>query len=431
MIETRKEEINLKKVKEVYQELYNPDNPSFFMEDIPYYIVIGIKGKSFEDDLAIPVTKDNIENSLKKFLELYIYNKNEDTILESLNIGNIIEVDTSLRQKLKKTFNELKDLLIEKQFEIFSEPLELGVDWQKKGQPILEKKVNLEDPIIKYLMYISINAPEESYINIKQYMAHFKFEQKIVERPRSISIIQKEERLERFRFKPIETVIDYEPDKSKIMKIPAVRKRMEERKKWLSYSENDLFYLIFAPIRFLRFKHMQNRLIKNYIEQNNAKPSISKARPSIVSDIRDNALLGGVWEYKDIEYLTQIDMLVDNGIIVPTDFNYFSPPYSILYKAVKDGILIVGGIEHNFESPKEKEIIKDGIKERIGKQGHFITYTCMKKMGSEGTQVLIKYQNEIGTTSKMLTCKEMDMEMAGEEMEKTEIENGKRMKKML
>ena len=419
MIETKKEEINLKKVKEVYQELYNPDNPSFFMDYIPYYIVIGIKDKSFEDDLAIPVTKNNIEKfTLNQFLKLYILDKNEDTILDSLNIGNIIEVDTILRQKLKKTFNELKDLLNEKQFEIFSEPLELGVDWQKKGQPILEKKVNLEDPILKYLMYISINAPEESYINIKQYMAHFKFEQKIVERfDRPISIIRKEER-SRERFKSIETVIDYKPDKFKIMKIPAVRKRIEERKKWLPYSEYDLFYLIFAPIRFLRFKHMQNRLIRNYIEGNKTKPSISKARPSIVSDIKDNALLGGVWEYKDIEYLTQIDMLIDNGIIVATDFNYYSPPYSILYKAIEDGILTIGGIEHHFESPKVYEINKDGLIEEIRKPGHFITYTCMKKMGSEGTQVLIKYQNEIGTTNRMITCKEMDMEMVGEEMEK-------------
>ena len=432
MIETKKEEINLKKVKEVYQELYNPDNPSFFMEGIPYYIVIGIRGRSFEDDLAIPVTKNNIENSLEKFLALYIYNKNEDSILESLNIGNIIEVDASLRQKLKKTFNELKDLLIEKQFEIFSEPLELGADWQKKGQPILEKKVNLEDSILKYLFCISINAPEEGYINIKQYMAHFKFGQKMIDRSRSIpiSIIQKEERSERFRFKPIETFIDYEPDKSKIMKIPAVNKRIKERKKWLPYSENDLFYLIFAPIRFLRFKHTQNRLIKNYIEQNKTKPSISKARPSIVSDIRDNALLGGVWEYKDIEYLTQIDMLVDNGIIVPTDFNYFSPPYSTIYKAIKDGVLIVGGIEHNFECSKEEEMTIDGIKNIKQRPGHFITYTCMKKMGSEGTQVLIKYQNEIGTTNRMITCKEMDMEMVGEiietENKNIDIENDKK-----
>lgn len=163
---------------------------------------------------------------------------------------------------------------------------------------------------------------------------------------------------------------------------------------------------------------MQNRLIRNYIEGNKTKPSISKARPSIVSDIKDNALLGGVWEYKDIEYLTQIDMLIDNGIIVATDFNYYSPPYSILYKAIEDGILIIGGIEHHFESPKVYEINKDGLIEEIRKPGHFITYTCMKKMGSEGTQVLIKYQNEIGTTNRMITCKEMDMEMVGEEMEK-------------
>jgi hypothetical protein len=407
MIDTKKEEINLKKVKEVHQELYNPDNPSFFKEDIPYYIVIGIKGKSFEDDLAIPVTRDNIEKfTLNQFLELYIYNKNEDTFLETLNIGNIVEVDTILRQKLKKTFNELKDLLVEKQFEIFSEPIELGPDWQKKGQPILEKKVNLDDSILKYLMYISINAPEESYINVRQYTVHFKFESIIA---KTEIIIQKEKISK--EFKPIETQFNYQPDKYKLMKIPAVKRRIEERQKWLSYSGPDyLFYLIFAPIRFLRFKHMQNRLTRNYIEG-------GKAKPSIVNDIKENALLGGVWEYKDIEYLTQIDMFVDNGIIVPTDFNYYSPPYSTIYKAIKDGVLIVGGIEHHFEGPKEEEIIRDGIKEKIRKPGHFITYTCMKKMGSEGTQVLIKYQNEIGTTNKMLTCKEMDMEMVGEKME--------------
>lgn len=406
---TKKEEINLKKVKEVYQELYNPDNPSFFREEVPYYIVIGIKGNN--EELAIPVTKDyivNKENSLKRFLEEYILGKNEDTFLETLDIGNIVEVDTVLRQKLKNTFEQLKDLLIEKQFEIFSEPLDLGPDWQKKGQPIIEKKVNLDDSILKYLMYISINAPEEGYINIRQYTAHFKFESMLTKI--TPKIIQKEEG-SRERFKPIETHINYEPDKYKIMKIPAVKKRIDERQKWLSYSGTDyLFYLIFAPIRFLRFKHMQNRLTRNYIEG-------GKAKPSIVNDIKENALLGGVWEYKDIEYLTQIDMLVDNGIIVPTDFNYYGPPYSTIYKAVKDGVLIVGRIEHHFKGPKEEEIIKNGIKEKTRKSGHFITYTCMKKMGSEGTQVLIKYQNEVGTTNRMLTCNEMDMEMVGEKME--------------
>lgn len=403
MIETKKEEINLKKVKEVYQELYNPDNPSFFKEDVPYFIVIGIKGRSFEEDLAIPVTKDNIEKkTLQQFLKLYILDRNEDTFLEILNIGNVLEVDKTLRQKLKKTFNELKDLVIGDQFEIFSEPIDLGIDWQKKGQPILEKKANLDDPILKYLMYISINAPEESYVDIRQYMVHFKFESIIA---KTEIIFQKEKESAKM-FKSVETIIDYEPDKFKIMKIPAVRKRIDERKKWLPYAEEDLFYLIFAPIRFLRFKHMQNRLVKNYIDG-------GKSKPSIVGDIRENALLGGIWEYKDIEYLTQIDTLVDNGIIVPTDFNYFSPPYSIIYKVIKDGVLLVGGIEHYFDSPKE-EIIKG---EKIRKPGHFISYTCMKKMGSEGTQVLIKYQNEIGTTSKMLICKEMDMDMVGEKME--------------
>ncbi len=414
MIETKKQEINLKKVKEVYQELYNSDNPSFFKEDMPYFIVIGIKGKSFEDDLAIPVTRDNIEKfTLNQFLELYIYGKTEDIFLENLHIGNIVEIDINLRQKLKKTFNEIRDLLTEGKFEIYSKPIDLGPDWQIKGQPILEKKVNLEDSILKYLMYISINAPEESYINVKQYVAYFKFESVI---PKT-EIIQKEEIL-RERFIPVEILIDYEVDKYRIMKIQAIRKRIDERKKWLPYSEEDLFYLVFAPIRFLRFKHMQNRLIKNYIEG-------GKARPSIVSDIRDNALLGGVWEYKDVEYLSQIDMLINNRIIVPTDFNYYSPPYSILYKVIKDGGLMVGGIVHNFECSKEEEIIIGDIKNKIRKPGHFITYTCMKKMGSEGTQVLIKYQDEIGTTNKMLTYKEMDMEMVEEKKET--MEKNKRM----
>ena len=136
---------------------------------------------------------------------------------------------------------------------------------------------------------------------------------------------------------------------------------------------------------------MQNRLTKNYAEK-----EIKKVKPSIVSDIRENALFDGVWEYRDIEYLLQIDLLVDNWILVPTDFNYFSPPYAIVYKAVKDGSLVVGGIEHNFSSSKAY------------KQGHFVTYTCNRKMGKEGTQVLIKYREEIGNTNKMLTCAEME-----------------------
>ncbi len=414
MTQETKEEINLKKVKEVYQELYNSDNPSFFREGVPYYIVIGIKGKSFEEDLAINITRDNIEKfTCNKFLQLYILDKDEDSFFKFLDIRNIIEVDPILRQKLKKTFNDIKGVIIGGEYEIISEPINLGSDWKKKGQPILERKVSLDDSMLKYLMFVSINSPEENYNNVKQYMAHFKIQSRIKQ---NSEIIIKEERSKdkeersKEEFKPIETIIDYEADKNIIMKIPAVKRRIEERKKWLPYSDEDLFYLIFAPIRFLRFKHMQNRLIKNYIEN-------GKAKPPIVSDIKENALLDGVWEYKDIEYLVQIDMLVENGIIVPTDFNFCSPPYSVIYKAIKDGVLMVGGIEHHFECTKEEEIIKNGIKEKIRKPGHFITYTCMKKMGSEGTQVLIKYQNEIGTTNRMITCKEMDLEMVGEKLE--------------
>lgn len=415
MIETKKEEINLEKVKEIYQELYSQDNPYFKnRENIPYYIVIGIKGKSFEDDLAIPITKDYLQTSLtlKKLLEEHILNKNEDTILASLQLGDIIDVDASLRQKLKKTFNELKNSLANSplEMEIYSEPLDFGPEWQIKGHNIKQKKVNLDDFILENLMYIEINSPTEGYTNVKQYMVRLKIDSiKIREELSKTKVIVRSK--EEGKFGPIETpVINYTPEKSKIMKMPVVKTRIEQRKKWLqTYSEEDLFYLIFSPIRFLRFKHMQNKLIKDYVEG-------GKSKPSIISDIRENALLGGVWEYKDIEYLMQIDLLVSNGIIVSTDFNYCSPPYSVLYKAIKDGVLMVGGIEHNFECPKEEEIIKDDIKEKIKKPGHFITYTCMKKMGSEGTQVLIKYQNEIRTTNRMLTCKEMDMEMVEGDM---------------
>jgi len=179
-----------------------------------------------------------------------------------------------------------------------------------------------------------------------------------------------------------------------MMKIPVVKKRIDERKKWLpNYSDEDILFLIFSPVRFLRLKHMQNRLTKDYVEK-----GTKNIKPSVVKDIRENALFDGVWDYKDIEYLIQIDLLVENGILVPTDFNYFSPPYGIVYKVVKDGVLIIGGIEHHFQSAKAY------------KQGHFVTYTSNRKMGKEGTQVLIKYRDEIGNTNNMLTCADMDIE---------------------
>src|SRR3990167_6943072 len=378
-----------------YQELYN----SYFFKDIeaskdardknnyiPFYVAIGIKGKPFGEDLVIPVTKDYLDNiTLKKLLDDQIIDKNEDTILESLQLGNIIEFDRELNRKLKKTFNQLKDLMTNSlDKEIYSEPLNLG-KWQIKGHLIKEKRVDLTELVLLNLVYIEINSPAEGYNNIKQYMARFKIDSynKRTSVESNNRIISKP-RYDRFRFGPFETpVIDYTTDKYDMMKTPVVKKRIEERKKWLpEYSDEDILFLIFSPIRFLRFKHMQNRLTKDYTEKGG-----KKVKPSIVSDIRENALFHGVWEYKDIEYLLQIDLLVDNGIIVPTDFSYCLPPYAIVYKTIKDGSLVVGGIEHNFSSSKAY------------KHGHFITYMCNRKMGKEGTQVLIKYREEIGNTN--------------------------------
>ena len=421
----------MEKIKDVYQELYTSNNSYFFKDReaskdardknyIPFYIALGIKGRPFEEDLVIPVTKDYLDNlTLKKLLDDQIIYKNEDTILESLQLGDIVEFDRELNRKLKKTFNQLKDLMTDPSAdkEIYSEPLNFG-KWQIKGHLIKEKRVELAEYVLLNLVYIEINSPAEGYNNIKQYIARFKidsynkknYKYNVERKNRIIS------KSYQSRFGPFETtVIDYTTDKYDMMKIPVVKKRMEERKKWLSeYYDIDILFLIFSPIRFLRFKHMQNRLTKDYTEEGMAvvpsavrlvhsptagaeptKSAIKKVKPSIVSDIRENALFDGVWEYQDIEYLLQIDLLVDNGILVPTDFSYCSPPYAIVYKAVKDGVLIVGGIEHYFQSSKAY------------KQGHFITYTCNKKMGREGTQVLIKYRDEIGNTNKVLTCEEI------------------------
>ena len=396
----------MEKIKEVYQELYTSN--SYFFKDnknnyIPFYVAIGIKGRPFEEDLVIPITKDYLDNlTLKKLLDDQIIDKNEDTILESLQLG-IVEFDRELNRKLKKTFNQLKDLMTDPSAdkEIYSEPLNFR-KWQIKGHLIKEKRVDLNEYVLLNMVYIEINSPAEGYNNIKQYLVRFKidsYNKKIykynVERNNKISSPSRYQS----RFGPFETsVVDYTTDKYDMMKIPVVKKRIEERKKWLpEYSDEDILFLIFSPIRFMRFKHMQNRLTKDYTEKGG-----KKVKPSIVSDIRENALFHGVWEYKDIEYLLQIDLLVDNGIIVPTDFSYCLPPYAIVYKTIKDGSLVVGGIEHNFSSSKAY------------KQGHFITYMCNRKMGKEGTQVLIKYRDEIGNTNKVLTCAEMDMEMDGE-----------------
>lgn len=409
----------MEKVREIYQELYTSNNSYFFKGNrdkndnipfyIPFYIALGIKGRPFEEDLVIPVTKDYLDSlTLKKLLDDQIIDKDEDTILESLQLGNIVDFDRGLNRKLKKTFNQLKDLMTDPSVdkEIYSEPLNFG-KWQIKGHLIKEKRVDLTELVLLNLVYIEINSPAEGYNSIKQYIVRFKIDsynkkKSNITNSNMLSIERKNRIVSnpkyQFRFGPFETpVTDYTTDKNDMMKIPVVKKRIEERKKWLpEYSNEDILFLIFSPVRFLRLKHMQNRLTKDYAEK-----GTKKAKPSIVKDIRENALFDGVWDYKDIEYLLQIDLLVDNGILVPTDFNYFSPPYAIVYKAGKDGTLIVGGIEHNFQTSKAY------------KEGHFITYTSNRKMGKEGTQVLIKFRYEIGNTNKVLTCAEMDMDIAG------------------
>lgn len=390
--------------KEVYQELYTSNNSYFFRPDgdkniIPFYAIIGIRGRPLEEDLVIPITKDYLNNlTLKNLLEDQIASKNEDNILESLMLDNMIYFDRRLNGILKKTFNQLRDLISDPSAdkEIYSEPLNFG-KLPIKGHLIKEKIVDLTESVLSNLAYIEINSYTEGYNNIKQYVVRFKIDS----HKKKSNNVEKNNRIRSgsktlSRFGPYETpVVDYTTVKHDMMKMPVIRKRIYERKKWLpEYSEEDILYLIFSPIRFLRLKHMQNRLIKDYVEK-----GVKKGKPSIVKDIRENALFGGVWSYEDLEYLLQIDLLVENGIIVPTDFNYFSPPYGIVYKAVKNGVMIVGGIEHHFQSSKAY------------KQGNFITYVCNRKMGKEGTQVLIKYRDEIGNTNKVLTCADMDEEI--------------------
>lgn len=398
----------MEKIKEVYLELYTSNNSSFFKDErdknqsalvyIPIYISIGIKGRPFDEDLVIPVTRDYLDNlTLKTLLEDQIINKNEDAIIESLQYGNVLDFDKELNRKLRKTFNRLKELSTDSSVdkEIYSEPLDFE-KWEIKGHLIKVKRVEPTELVLPNLVYIEVNSPSEGYNNIKQIIVRFKIDSHNKNKPYNV------ERTPRIvsnkyqtRFGPFETPVKgYTTDKNDMMKIPAIKKRIDERKKWLpEYNDIDILFLIFSPIRFLRFNHIQNRLTKGYADK-----GTRKTKPSIVSDIRENALFDGVWDYKDIEYLLQIDLLVDNGVIVPTDFNYYSPPYTIVYKAIKDGVILVGGIEHYFQSSKPY------------KQGHFITYMSNKKMGKEGTQILIKFRDEIGNTNKMLTCAEMDGE---------------------
>jgi hypothetical protein len=402
-------------VEEVYQELYTSNNSYFFRDDgnknnIPFFISIGIMGKPFEEDLVIPVTKDYLKNlTLKKLLDDQIVDKNENAILESLQLGNIIDFDKKLNRELKNTFYSLKSLITDpsEDKEIYSEPLNFG-KLETKGHLIKEKRVELNELVLLNLVYIEINSQTEGYNNIKQYIARFKIysynkKTKTVEKNNRIVSSSKQQ----FIFGPFKTpVIGYTMNKYDMMRMSVVKKRIDERKKWLQeYSDEDILFLIFSPIRFLRFKHMQNRLTRDYVEEDKEKTVMTVIRsgkgtkttkPSIVNDIKRNVLLDSIWEYDDLEYLLQIDLLVENGIIVPTDFNYSSPPYAIVYKVIKDGILTIRDIEHHFKSPK------------VNQEGHFITYMCNKKMGKDGTQVLIKYRDELGNTNKTLTCAEMD-----------------------
>lgn len=398
----------MQEIKEVYQELYTSNNSYFFGEDrdknnVPFFIAIGIKGRPFEEDLLIPVTKDYLTNlTIEKLLDNQIMDKNEDTILDSLQLCNIVDFDIDLKRKLRKTFNSLKDLMTDPSAdkEIYSKPLNFE-KWELKGHVIKEKRVDLTDLVLLNLAYVEINSPGEGCNNIKQYIVRFKIDSYI----KSESTTGEYSKSNRIgtspkyssKFGPFETPVnDYTILKKDMMKMSVVKKRIDERKKWLEdYSDEDILFLIFSPIRFLRFAQMQNRLKKEYTDKGS-----KKTKPSVIKDIRENALFNGVWDYKDLEYLSQIDLFVENGILVPTDFNYCFPPYATVYKAIKDGVLIVGGIEHPFQSPKGY------------KQGHFITYMNNRKMGREGTQVLIKYRDELGNTNRTLTCAEMDAEIA-------------------
>ena len=403
-------------VEEVYQELYTSNNSYFFRDDgsknnIPFFISIGIIGRPFEEDLVIPVTKDYLKNlTLKKLLDDQIVDKSENTILESLQLGNIIDFDKKLNRELKKTFHSLKESITDpsEDKEIYSEPLNFG-KLETKGHLIKQKRVEPNELVLLNLVYIEINSQTEGYNNVKQYIARFKIysynRKKLTTVEKNNRIVSSSKQLSAFG--PFKTpVIGYTMDKYDMMRMPVVKKRIDERKKWLQeYSDEDILFLIFSPIRFLRFKHMQNRLTRDYAEEDKEKmvydairsgKGTKTTKPSIVNDIKKNALLDSIWEYDDLEYLLQIDLLVENGVIVPTDFNYCSPPYAIVYKVVKDGILMIRDIEHHFKSSKDY------------KEGHFITYMCNKKMGRDGTQVLIKYREELGNTNKTLTCAEID-----------------------
>ena len=393
----------MEKTKEVYQELFTPNNSYFFSRaggDAPFYLAIGIKGRPFEEDLVIPVTKEYLEGlTVKNILDDHILNNNEDAILENLQLGGMLEFDRKLYITLKKTFNQLKELITDSSAdkEIYSEPLNFG-KCELTGHLIKEKRLELDELALLNLVYVEIKS--ECYNYIKQYIVRFKVHSN---KKKSNNNLERKNKIVsskfQYRFGPFETqVMDYSTDKNSMIKIPVIRKRIDERAKWLpKYPDYDMLYLIFSPIRFLRFNLLQKRLNTEKGDKNKS----NNTKPSIVDDIRENALLDGIWDYKDIEYLLQIDLLVENGIVVPTDFNYCYPPYATVYKAIKDGILIVGGIEHYFNSSKEH------------RQGHFITYVCNKKMGRDGTQVLIKARDEIGNTNKMSTCAEMDIELSG------------------
>lgn len=174
----------MENIKEAYQELYASNDSYFFRKDgnknIPFYVSIGIRGRPLEEDLVIPVKKDYIENiTCEKFLDDHVIYQSEDKIIESLQLGNIVDFDNDLRGRIIKTINSLKEILIDHcrddyYKEIYLEPLN-SKNWRIVGD-IKEKRVKPKESALSNLMYVEINSPDESLNSVKQYIVRLKID---------------------------------------------------------------------------------------------------------------------------------------------------------------------------------------------------------------------------------------------------------------
>ncbi len=70
-------------------------------------------------------------------------------------------------------------------------------------------------------------------------------------------------------------------------------------------------------------------------------------------DVRFNVMRGRPWKNEDIEYMKEIKRLLDAGVIRRTTSYWFGSPFPTIFKAIKDGLMTVGGKKYKFKDGDE------------------------------------------------------------------------------